>query len=144
MTPEQRSLRDRLAEVPVRLARAAAAAQPVAGEWSAAENVRHLIAVEDEVWHARLEQLAREPNPRWPWIEPPPASFPGDDSIDTVLARFASSRAETVAHLDGLDDAGWDRTGTHATFGVLDVAGLMTRAIDHDEEHLASLEARGR
>lgn len=142
MTPEQRTLRDRLAAVPARLARAAAGARPVAGEWSAAENVRHLIAVEDEVWHARLEQLAREPNPHWPWVEPPPASFPGDDSLDTVLARFASGRAETVALLDGLDNAGWDRTGTHATFGLLDVAGLMTKAIDHDEDHIASLEAR--
>ena len=142
MTPEQRNLRDRLAGVPERLARAAASARPVEGEWSAAENVRHLIAVEDEVWHARLEQLAREPDPHWPWIEPPPASFPGDDDIDTVVARFASSRAETVAHLDGLDDAGWVRTGTHATFGVLDVTGLMTKAIDHDEDHIASLESR--
>jgi DinB family protein len=142
VTPEQRGLRDRLAEVPARLARAAARARPVAGEWSAAENVRHLIAVEDHVWHARLEQLAREPDPHWPWIEPPPASFPGDDSLDTVLARFASGRAETVARLDGLDDAGWAHTGTHATFGVLDVTGLMTKAIDHDEEHIASLEAR--
>jgi hypothetical protein len=142
MTPQQRNLRDRLAEVPARLARAAASARPVEGEWSATENVRHLIAVEDEVWHARLEQLALEPNPHWPWVEPPPASFPGDDNIDTVVARFASSRAETVAHLDGRDDAGWVRTGTHATFGVLDVTGLMTKAIDHDEEHIASLESR--
>ena len=142
MTPEQRTLRDRLAGVPARLARAAAGARPAAGEWSAAENVRHLIAVEDVVWHARLEQLVQEPNPHWPWIEPPPASFPGDDSLETVLARFASRRAGTVAHLDGLDDAGWSRTGTHATYGVLDVTGLMTRAIDHDEDHIASLEAR--
>ena len=142
MTPDQKSLRDRLARVPERLARAAAGARPVPGEWSAAENVRHLIAVEDVVWHGRLEQLAREANPKWPWVEPPPASFPGDDALATVLARFASSRAETVAHLDGLDAAGWNRTGTHATFGVLDVTGLMTKAIDHDEDHIASLEAR--
>jgi hypothetical protein len=45
-----------------------------------------------------------------------------------------------MATLDALDEAGWARTGTHATFGVLDVAGLMVRAIDHDDEHLRSFE----
>jgi len=41
--------------------------------------------------------------------------------------------------LDALGPAGWARTGTHDTFGVLDVAGLMEKALDHDDEHLASL-----
>ncbi len=31
------------------------------------------------------------------------------------------------------------RTGVHATYGRLDVAGLLRLAIDHDEEHLAGL-----
>jgi hypothetical protein len=31
------------------------------------------------------------------------------------------------------------RAGPHDTFGVLDVAGLMTVAADHDDEHLPSL-----
>jgi hypothetical protein len=48
------------------------------------------------------------------------------------------ARVSTLTTLAALDDLGWARTGTHATFGVLDVAGLMVRAIDHDEEHLAS------
>ncbi len=38
-----------------------------------------------------------------------------------------------------LDDAGWARFGTHVTYGVLDVAGLLNLAIDHDEDHLAGL-----
>jgi hypothetical protein len=41
--------------------------------------------------------------------------------------------------LDALGTDGWARTGTHDTFGVLDVAGLMEKALDHDDEHLASL-----
>jgi hypothetical protein len=40
--------------------------------------------------------------------------------------------------LAALGDVGWGRTGTHATYGVLDVAGLMSRAVDHDEEHIRS------
>jgi hypothetical protein len=33
------------------------------------------------------------------------------------------------------------RTGTHDTYGVLDVAALLRLAIDHDREHLASVTA---
>ena len=140
MTPGQRGLRDRLAAVPARVARAAAgAALPPAGEWSAREIVLHLVAVEDEVWHSRLAQLDRESNPHWPWTEPGLAAFPGDGSLDTVVPAFASRRADTVARLDALDDVGWSRAGTHATYGRLDVAALLRLALEHDEEHLASL-----
>jgi hypothetical protein len=134
-------LRRRLADVPQRLAVAtrAEADKPVpAGEWTPAEVVRHLIAVEEEVWHGRLRQLATEERPRWPWTEPDRWLGAPDASLDDLLATYADRRGATIAILDGLDDAGWARTGEHATFGVLDVAALMTRAIDHDEEHLTS------
>jgi hypothetical protein len=134
-------LRRRLADVPQRLAVAtrAGADKPVlAGEWTPAEVVRHLIAVEEEVWHGRLRQLATEERPRWPWTEPDRWLGAPDASLDDLLATYADRRGATIAILDGLDDAGWARTGEHATFGVLDVAALMTRAIDHDEEHLTS------
>ena len=132
-------LRRRLAEVPDRLAdasRSATGPVPV-GEWSPSEVVRHLIAVEEEVWHGRLRQLAAQDNPRWPWTEPDHWLGAPDASLDELLAIYAERRGATVAMLDGLDDAGWARTGEHATYGTLDVAALMVRAIDHDEEHLA-------
>jgi hypothetical protein len=134
-------LRRRLAEVPDRLAFAAGAAadRPVPpGEWTPAEVVRHLIAVEEEVWHGRLRQLAAEDRPRWPWTEPDRWLGVPDASVDELLAVYADRRGTTIGILDGLDDAGWLRTGEHATFGVLDVSALMDRAIDHDDEHLAS------
>jgi hypothetical protein len=134
-------LRRRLAEVPRRLAVAtrAAADKPVpAGEWTPAEVVRHLIAVEEEVWHGRLRQLAAEDRPRWPWTEPDRWLGAPDASLEDLLLVYADRRGTTIMMLDALDDEGWDRTGEHATYGVLDVAGLMTRATDHDDEHLES------
>jgi hypothetical protein len=138
---ETADLRRRLAELPQRLAvtTRAAADKPVpAGEWTPAEVVRHLIAVEEEVWHGRLRQLATEERPRWPWTEPDRWLGAPDASLDELLLVYADRRRTTIMILDGLDDAGWRRTGEHATFGVIDVAALMTRAIDHDDEHLAS------
>jgi hypothetical protein len=42
--------------------------------------------------------------------------------------------------LTALDEAGWARSGTHATYGALDVAGLLRVAADHDDDHIAVLE----
>jgi hypothetical protein len=101
--------------------------------------VRHLIAVEELVWHVRLAQLEHEDHPRWRWVEPGQwLGKPGAD-LDEVLATHAAVRERTLTMLDALGADGWARTGTHDTYGVLDVAGLMTVAADHDDEHLASL-----
>ena len=130
-----------VAAIPNRLAAAARAASPeppAPGEWTPSEVVRHLIAVELEVWHPRLAQLAAEDHPLWPWVEPGPWAGDPDASLDRLLEVFADARRTTVATLTGFDDAAWARTGTHATFGVLDAGGLMMRALDHDEEHLRS------
>ena len=138
MTPEQRSLRDALAAVPDRLAAAIPPARPApAGEWAPREVLLHLLAVEDEVWQARLHQLATEPEPHWPWFEPGLAAFEAD-SWEAVLDAFRARRSATVASLDALDDAGWAKSSIHDVYGRLDVAALLRRAIDHDEEHIAS------
>jgi len=135
-------VRARLASFPDRLAGAARAAPPEApapGEWSPVEVVRHLVAVEELVWHARLDQLTTEEHPRWAWVEPGQWLGAPGAGLDQVLDAHAAIRAETLARLDALGSDGWGRTGTHDTFGVLDVGGVMTVAADHDDEHLASL-----
>jgi hypothetical protein len=136
------AVRARLAALPSRLAAAARAAPqepPAPGEWSPAEIVRHLIAVEEQVWQRRLRQLETEEHPRWQWVEPGQWLGASGASLDDVLARQAKARDATLAILDALGPDGWSRTGTHDTFGVLDVAGLMEKAADHDDEHVASL-----
>lgn len=144
--PPAADVRDRLAAFPSTLAAAARAARPeppAPGEWTPSEIVRHLIAVEEQVWHVRLGQVATEDHPHWRWVEPGQwLGAPGAD-LDDVLATHARVRATTLAILDGLGPDGWTRTGTHDTFGVLDVAGLMTVAADHDDEHLAAVRSAG-
>jgi hypothetical protein len=111
------------------------------GEWGPIETVRHLIAVEQEVHRARLAQVATEESPHWTWTEPGLAPGFDDASLLEVLTVFARRRAKTVATVRALDEAGWQRYGTHDTYGRLDVAGLLGLAIDHDREHLASVTA---
>lgn len=119
--------------------RAARDVVPADGEWGPEEVVRHLIAVELEVHQVRLADLDRVAEPQWTWAEPGP--WPGEPglSIDALLARFAGARASTVDTVSAMDDAAWARSGVHASFGRLDVGGLVRNAIDHDEEHLRGL-----
>ena len=121
----------------------AGSAHPPEGEWGVTEHLLHLLAVESVVWQTRLAQVAREDDPQWSWTEPGQA--PGFDGapLSTILAAYAEARATTVSRVDGLDEAGWARYGTHATYGRLDVTGLLRLAHDHDEEHLAAIRALG-
>lgn len=133
----------RWASFPVRLADAARAAadRPVpAGEWGPAEVVRHLIAVEREVWWVRFASIVTDDEPHWGWMEP--GLEPGLDgaTLDAVLSRFETARAHSAAILDGFSEAHWARTGLHATYGRLDAAGLLGIVTAHDEEHLAGLD----
>lgn len=131
-----------LAAFPDRLSSAARAVadRPVPdGEWSPELVVRHLIAVEVEVHQARFADLDSATGPTWDWTEPGP--WPGEPelTLEQLLERFAHLRAETVATVEAMDDAGWARTGVHATYGPLDVAGLVRNARTHDEEHVRAL-----
>ena len=130
------SLLDRFAGYPERVATAARVASHVPGEWTPEQVVRHLIAVETVVHQARLVDVAVHERPAWGWTEPGPWMGEPDLDLAGVLARFAELRAATVATVRALDEGGWRRSGQHATYGKLDVAGLLRLATDHDEEHL--------
>lgn len=132
----------RFAAFPGHLAEAARAADrrpSPAGEWTPAEVVRHLVAVEAEVWRRRLRDLETTDDPRWSRTEPGLGRGLEGAALDDVLQAFAAARASTVEVVRALDDAGWARAGVHSTYGRLDVEGLLGIAIDHDEEHAAGL-----
>jgi DinB superfamily len=145
----RRRLLDRLAAGPSQIASAAGRVEAPEsgggtppGEWTAREVVAHLAAVETAVFQARLDQLAVGGTPEWAWTEPGRLDTPETATLKGALELFAALRSRTLARVTGLDEAGWARAGTHATYGRLDVAGLLGVVVDHDDEHLASLVAR--
>ena len=64
----------------------------------------------------------------------------GGPTEAVLLDAFATGRRALVDHVRSLDPAGWARSGTHQTMGVLDVEAMLRETIAHDEEHLASIE----
>lgn len=145
--PDRDALLAELADAPRRVGLAARAADRSSvplppGEWTAAEAVRHLIAVEREVWQARVDRMLAEDEPAWAWTEPGPDEATAGLALEDVLRAFAVAREGTLGRVRGLDGAGWARVGVHATYGRLDVAALLAVARDHDEEHRAGLAAR--
>ena len=145
MNGARASLVERFAMFPGRVAAAAQAADRTPrtdGEWTPEQVVRHLVAVETIVHQARLLDVAVEDVPAWGWTEPGPWLGEPDLGLAGVLDRFAELRAGTVASIKALDASAWTRSGTHATYGKLDVAGLLGLAVDHDEEHLRGLAAK--
>jgi DinB family protein len=110
------------------------------GEWTVAQVLQHLIAVEWHVVNARLDSLETEVEPHWAWSEPGPADGIGDGSIAAAAVVFAASREATVDRLRTMPLEAWRRTGVHATYGRLDVARLLEVMLEHDEAHLSELE----
>ena len=144
ITTEQHDLRDRIAAIPERLAagaRVSSGEPPAPGEWTASDILRHLIIVDDEVWLPRLRQAQSEEGPYWPDLVR--VQWPGEPgaSQDRLLEVFTGFRGDLVRLLDGLDEGGWARWGTHYKHGRLDVAGLLEIILEHDDEHVAAVEA---
>jgi DinB superfamily len=131
------------AATPARASAAAAAAEgrPVAtGEWTPGEVIRHLIAVDDEVWGPRFKQLAEGLSPHWEWVEPRFDRGPADRPMTVLLDTFTVGRRVLVDHVRSLDPDGWARSGTHQTMGVLDIGAMLRETVAHDEEHMAAIE----
>jgi hypothetical protein len=144
ITTEQRDLRDRIAAIPGRVAagaRASSGEPPAPDEWTASDILRHLIIVDDEVWLPRLRQAQADDGPYWPDLVRVQWSGEPGAGQERLLEVFSGLRGELVELLDGLDDAGWARWGTHYKHGRLDVAGLLEVILEHDDEHVAAVEA---
>lgn len=143
---EHADLIARLADVPhqVRSAIRTGGLQPSSEKtWSTQATIGHLWRVERRVWQARLEELAQSDHPVWEYWDPARFDWESDfgaGDINVLLDAYEFLRNATCTYLRNLDDAEWKKSGTHVVYGELDVAALMQKAFEHDQEHLVTLE----
>lgn len=115
--------------------------RPEPGEWAIVEVVAHL-ADTDERTLDRLRRMAAEDSPELAaYDQAALAEERGYLSmpLERELARFESLRAEHVALLESLDDAGWARIGRHSEHGPVTVQQLTAHSGGEDMDHLAQI-----
>ena len=141
-------LRKSMAAVPIilrtlrgRFEDAALTRRPSPGEWAPVEVIAHLADGED--WALRrVKRMLAEQEPQ---LEPFDQAALAVErrylelDADDELARFERLRAEHLAILDGLDDAGWQRTGVHGEHGRVTVELYESHVAAEEVDHLAQL-----
>ena len=113
------------------------------GEWSPVEVLAHVRAANDILEPRIFHVLVRENTPLVAY----------DDGVWARVARYATlpiteslatmkqKRKELVHMLKGISPEDWQRTGTHEVRGPMSVFELASYVADHDEEHIAQIEA---
>lgn len=107
------------------------------GEWSAIENVGHLIDIEN-LWMARFRQMLAAENPALPAIDVDETVRQRDyqhKDPANLLHRFAEQRAETVEFVRGLKPLHLERTGIHPVRGEITLAQGIAIMANHDRLH---------
>ncbi len=118
--------------------------RPEEQEWSLTELACHLRDVEREVHQPRFRLVLTQERPFLPgvsadeWAE---ARGYARENGRAALEAFLTARAQTVAMLQGLDTAVWQRQGNHAFFGLTTMQELLNLVVKHDQSHWRQAQA---
>lgn len=121
--------------------------RPAEGEWSAVENVGHLIDI-DALMMGRVGQMIARDNPQLQPLDVDEAVRRGDyqqKHAPFLLATFAERRAALVEEWRYIMPANLTRAGVHPTRGPMTIADIIALVARHDLMHrdqiAAALEA---
>ena len=118
--------------------------RPAENEWSLAEVMCHLRDVEVEVHQVRFRLLIAGEFAFLPgvaadeWADERGYCFQDGQK---AANSFVSAREETLALVEPLDDAMWQRQGRHAFFGHTSMHELLHLVVRHDEIHWQQITA---
>lgn len=112
------------------------------GQWSAHQQLFHLIATEKQVYFPRLERMLAEEAPKFLFWDD--EAFMRDNysrapDIQDLAAQFVDERAKTVDLLKGAGREDWSRQATWPDGKVIDLAWLGERVLWHGLDHLATI-----
>lgn len=111
------------------------------GTWSILELVVHL-ADTDAIAIDRMKRILTEDNPTLLWADETAyveRLHCHDQSLEDASLLFELGRRQFARVLRKLDDAQFDRVGTHNRAGVVSVAALVRTYSDHLDHHLKFL-----
>jgi FMN phosphatase YigB (HAD superfamily) len=112
---------------------------PAPNEWCLAEIVCHLRDVEAEVNLPRLKKILGENNPFLPGMDTDPwalqREYKSQDCLQ-ALDDFVSYRRESLAILEMLTSAEWQRTARHSILGPTQLQEIVSITASHDRLHI--------
>jgi hypothetical protein len=113
--------------------------RPAPGEWAIIEVVGHLADTEERAL-GRVRRMLAEQD-----LEPFDQEVLAvqrrylDLGLEGELARLEQLRVDHLAVLEGLDRAGWERTGRHGEHGQMSVELYETHVAAEEVDHLAQI-----
>ncbi|HSS95305.1 MAG TPA: DinB family protein [Candidatus Dormibacteraeota bacterium] len=109
------------------------------GAWTLRDIAAHLAATETECFEPRIRAMAAGERPEFEFYSNDERDFDGI-SLQTALTEWAETRTRIIEFVRGLSEEERSRVGVHTKFGELTVDGYLQVALDHDQDHLKSLE----
>jgi uncharacterized damage-inducible protein DinB len=109
--------------------------RPAPDQWSIAQIMSHLVDVE---WRylMRLQHVVETEKPYLPVILPDETAYDPQADPVSLLAQFEQRRGATIAFLQAISRADWQRAAVHETNGETRFRYLVQHLVDHDTEHL--------
>lgn len=118
--------------------------RPSEQEWSLTELSCHLRDVEREVHQPRFRLVLTQERPFLAGVSADEwAGVRGyaQENGRAALEAFLTARAQTIAMLQGLNTAVWQRQGNHAFFGLTTMQELLNLVVKHDQAHWRQAQA---
>jgi hypothetical protein len=110
---------------------------------TAIEQVCHVRDIEIEGYHVRFRRTLAEAHPQLASLDTEGLARErayGSADAESVLAAFREARGQTVALLQGLQPAQFDRTAAFDGYGTVTLRSLVHYLCSHDQQHLAGLQ----
>jgi len=114
-------------------------AQDRVGAWTLRDIAAHLATTERECFEPRIRAMAAGERPEFEYYSNDERDFDGV-SLPDALKEWTETRARLIDYVRGLSEEDRSRVGVHTKFGELTVDGYLRVALDHDQDHLRSLE----
>jgi hypothetical protein len=117
-------------------------AHPIPGEWSIREIVQHM-ADGEIIAAGRLRRVLAEPTPELAGYDA--AAF-GEVMhyqalpVGTAMDVFSAVRNHSVAIIENLDAAQWNRSGIHTEYGEQNVERIVEGGGNHVEAHVNQIK----
>jgi hypothetical protein len=117
--------------------------KPSPEEFSILENVCHLCDIEAEGYTIRIQKILTEELPALPDLDGASLAMERQyNSRDLVVAleEFRIARTRSLELLQGINEEKLLRCGNLETVGVITLADLLARMLEHDRDHIEELE----